>query len=142
MELSRVEKQALETIPAVESELQRDLLIARPDGGGRTLQQLINLPSLNVRGMASGWVGDQARTIIPSTATAELDLRLVKGIAPEDQVERIKAHAAKQGFFVIDHEPDEQTRREHANVLRISTGHGTPAARTPMDPPTARGGAS
>ncbi len=138
VELSRLEKQALEMIPAVEPQLQRDLLIARPDGSGRTLQQLINLPSLNVRGMASGWVGDQARTIIPSTATAELDLRLVKGIAPKDQVERIKAHAAKQGFFVIDHEPDEQTRREHANVIRISTGHGTPAARTPMDTPASR----
>jgi acetylornithine deacetylase/succinyl-diaminopimelate desuccinylase-like protein len=27
--------------------------------------------------MQSGWVGKQARTIIPATATAEMDIRLV-----------------------------------------------------------------
>ncbi|MHC4108835.1 MAG: M20/M25/M40 family metallo-hydrolase [Planctomycetota bacterium] len=137
-ELSEHERRALESIPAVESELQHDLLIPRPDGGGKTLQQLINLPSLNVRGLASGWVGTQVRTIVPATATAELDLRLVRGVAPERQVERIKAHARKQGFFVVEEEPTEAIRREHADVVWIRTGHATPAARTPMDTPVSR----
>jgi len=136
--LSPVERRAIDAIPPVEPGLQHDLLVARPDGGGNTLQQLINLPSLNVRGMASAWVGEHSRTIVPATATAELDLRLVKAIDPHEQVERIKAHAAKQGFHVVEEEPDAATRRQHAHVVLIETGHGTPAARTPMDTPASR----
>ena len=33
--------------------------------------------------LAAGWVGEQARTIIPPVATAELDIRLVKESDPE-----------------------------------------------------------
>ncbi|MDX1390352.1 MAG: M20/M25/M40 family metallo-hydrolase, partial [Acidobacteriota bacterium] len=81
--LSESERAALARIPRVEEALMDDLLVGRPEGDGLTLQELINLPSLNVRGMASGWVGEEARTIVPATATAEIDLRLVKGIEPQ-----------------------------------------------------------
>ena len=53
-------------------------------------------------------------------------------------MERIKAHAARQGSFVVADEPDEATRRAHPDVVWIRSGHGTPAARTPMDTPTSR----
>ena len=135
--LSERGRQALAAVPAIDAELQRELLIARPDGGGSSLQELINLPSLNVRGMASGWVGTQSRTIIPSSATAELDLRLVKNVSAQAQVERLRAHARKQGFYVVEDEPDAETRRGHRNVVRITGSHGTPAVRTRLDSPSA-----
>ena len=136
--LSATEREALRAIPAVEAELQDELFIARPEGAGASLQEAINLPSLNVRGIASGSVGDEARTIIPSSATAEIDMRLVKNVTPEAQVERLKAHVRKQGFHVVDDEPDAATRRVHAGVVRITSGPGTPATRTSMDTPISR----
>ncbi|MFQ5670330.1 MAG: M20/M25/M40 family metallo-hydrolase [Acidobacteriota bacterium] len=131
--LSASERHALAAVPRIENRLQDRLLIARPDGAGRSLQELINLPSLNVRGLGSGWVGRQARTIVPATATAEIDLRLVPDVDPLEQVERIKAHARRQGFFVVEKEPGAAVRRAHSLVVRITHGPGTPAARTSMD---------
>ncbi len=131
--LSPAERAAIEAIPPVEEDLKHDLLIAAPDGAGRSLQELINQPSLNVRGIRSAWVGAESRTIVPETATAEIDLRLVKDVLPDDQVERIRAHARGQGYHVVEEEPDEATRRRHSRVVRITRGNGVPASRAPMD---------
>jgi acetylornithine deacetylase/succinyl-diaminopimelate desuccinylase-like protein len=50
------------------------------------LIELLQLPSLNIRGMASSRVGNQASNVIPSTATAALDMRLVKGMDARETV--------------------------------------------------------
>jgi acetylornithine deacetylase/succinyl-diaminopimelate desuccinylase-like protein len=126
---------ALERIPAVEPALMDALLIARPDGGGRSLQDLINLPSLNLRGLRAGSVGDEARTIVPSSAIAEIDMRLVKGVTPDSQVARLREHIGKQGFFVVDREPTAEERRAHPLVLRLTRETGIPASRTSMETP-------
>ncbi len=136
--LGPAEQQALAAAPAVEDRLQRQLLIHRPDGGGRSLQELINLPSLNVRGLASAWVGGQARTIVPATATAEIDIRLVRDLDPAEQVERVRRHARQQGFHVVESEPDAATRRSHARVVAITGDAGIRAWRTPLDTPLSR----
>jgi len=136
--LSARERAAIEAIPAVEPALMKDLLIAHPEGAGRSLQELINLPSLNVRGMASGWVGSDVRTIVPSRATAEIDLRLVKDVMPDAQVERLRAHIRKQGYHVVDDEPDDDTLRSRRDVVRLTRSGGVPAARTSMETPVSR----
>ena len=136
--LSPGEREALRAIPPVEEALMDDLLLAKPDGGGRSLQELINLPSLNVRGLSSGWVGDEARTIVPAVAIAEIDLRLVKGIDPVTQFDRLVAHVRRQGFHVVQEEPGPETLRRHAQVVRITHGSGVPATRTSMDAPASR----
>ena len=69
--------------PEIDGELKREFVLGRTDGGGKRLVELLNLPSLNIRGMASARVGEKASNVIPSTATASIDLRLVKGIDPE-----------------------------------------------------------
>ena len=78
--------------------------------------ELINVPSLNVRGMASARPGQQASNVIPSTATATIDMRLVKGISHNEAVRRLTEHIRKQGYFVVDHEPDAATRMGHPKV--------------------------
>jgi len=65
-------------VPDDEESLKKLFGFARPDGVGETLQEAIQYPSLNVRGMSSGYVGSQARTIVPDQATAAIDIRLVK----------------------------------------------------------------
>jgi acetylornithine deacetylase/succinyl-diaminopimelate desuccinylase-like protein len=80
-------------------------------------------------------VGRQSRTIIPAEATATLDLRLVKGIEPHRQVERLIAHIKKQGYFVVKDEPDLETRLKHPLIARVVSEEGYPAVRTSMSLP-------
>ena len=137
--LSLRERQALAEIPNDEADLRHDLWLSRVDGGGASLQELINQPSLNVRGMASAHVGEQAANVIPSTATADIDLRLVKGLGHEEQAQRVIDHVAAQGYHVVTTEPGEATRMRYPRVAKVvvSAG-GYDAVRTPMDLPAAQ----
>jgi acetylornithine deacetylase/succinyl-diaminopimelate desuccinylase-like protein len=129
------EKKALKEMPATDAELMREYGLAGTDGAGRSLGELINEPSLNIDGLRSEDVGRQSRTIIPAEATATLDLRLVKGIEPRRQVERLIAHIKKQGYFVVKDEPDLETRLKHSLIARVLSEDGYPAVRTSMSLP-------
>jgi acetylornithine deacetylase/succinyl-diaminopimelate desuccinylase-like protein len=96
-------------------------------------------PSLNLNGVRAGDVLAQARNVIPTEAHATLDLRVVKGVSYLKQVERVRAHAAKQGFLVLDRAPTAAERSQHARIVRISAeSGGYDAERTAMDTPLAR----
>jgi acetylornithine deacetylase/succinyl-diaminopimelate desuccinylase-like protein len=137
--LSDMERKAVAEIPDTDVEQMRGLWLARTDGGGKKLAELINLPSLNIRGLSSGRTGSQAATIIPSSATAAIDMRLVKGVTREQAIARLVAHIRKQGFYVTTSEPDEATRLQHDKVaLVVVDAAGANAVRTPMDMPIAQ----
>ena len=55
----------------------KTLQIGELDKVGDTYQESIQFPSLNIRGMQSGWIDEKVRTIIPAWARAEIDIRLV-----------------------------------------------------------------
>lgn len=129
------EKKALKDMPDTDPELMREYGLAATDGGGRSLGEMINEPSLNIDGLRSEDVGRQSRTIIPSEATATVDLRLVKGIEPRRQVERLIAHIKKQSYFVTNGEPNLETRLKHPLIARVVSEEGYPAVRTPMNLP-------
>src|SRR5437763_1776717 len=131
--LGAAEKRALAEMPATDAELMRELGLASTEGAGRSLAELINEPSLNVDGLRSEDVGRNARTVIPAEATATVDMRLVKGIDPRKQVERLLAHIRKQGYFVVESEPDQATRLAHPLIARVTTADGYRAVRTPMN---------
>ena len=133
--LGEEERKALKVMPATDPELMREYGLAATEGGGRSLAELINEPSLNVDGLRSEDVGRQSRTIIPAEATSTIDLRLVKGIEPRRQVERLIAHVKKQGYFVVNDVPDLQTRLTHPKIARIVREEGYPAVRTSMSLP-------
>jgi len=135
--LSEFEREALTEAPVDDEEQMRQFAIAAPEMQG-TRFEVINLPSLNVRGLRSAWVGSEARTIVPDVAIASIDLRLVKDIDPAEQLERLIAHIRDQGYYVVRDEPDIQTRREHARVAKVMTSDGYPAFRTSMDLPVSR----
>ena len=133
--LGEEEKKALKEMPSTDSELMREYGLAATEGAGRPLAELINEPSLNIDGLRSEDVGRQSRTIIPAEATATVDLRLVKGIEPHRQVERLIAHIKRQGYFVVSGEPDLETRLKHPLIARVVSEEGYPAVRTPMNLP-------
>ena len=138
MPLSASELKALDEAPDNDELLKRELGLARTDGGGKRLTELYNLPSLNVRGLSSGSTGATARNVVPSTATADIDIRLVKGIEAKVAVERLVNYIRTQGYHVIETEPDDATRLKHPKVIKIVRHGGYNAVRISMDTPIAR----
>ncbi len=134
--LSESERRAIADAPQYDDTLRADLGLARSEGSGRNLLELINEPSLNINGISSGDIGALARNVIPTTATAVLDLRLVKGNDHVRQVQRLIDHIRKQGFRVIDRDPSDEERRRHPLIARVTTRTGGyNAERTAMDLP-------
>src|SRR5207253_543582 len=78
--LSELERRAIAKAPVIDRQLMEDLWLGRVEGAPKTLNELIAEPSLNIRGMASSRVGAQASNVIPATANASIDIRLVKGM--------------------------------------------------------------
>ncbi|HUB81718.1 MAG TPA: M20/M25/M40 family metallo-hydrolase [Bryobacteraceae bacterium] len=136
--LSPLEKRAIAEAPPIDDMLMREFWLGSTEGGGAKLNQLVTLPALNVRGMASSRTGNQASNVIPATATASIDIRLVAGMDAQETNNRVVEHIRKQGYFVVDKEPDAETRRSHARVALVTVRPGDNAVRTPMDLPVAQ----
>ena len=62
--------------------------------------------------------------MIPSTATASLDLRPVKGMDLDRTLQRVVDHIRGQGYFVVDKEPDAATRMAHPRVALVTIRPG------------------
>src|SRR6185312_16432046 len=105
--------------PDTDRELMRELALGRTEGGGWKLVELLNYPSLNIRGMSSARTGSGASNVIPASATASIDIRLVKGIDPEAAVKRVMDHIRKQGYRIVATEPDMQTRLATPKLIRV-----------------------
>src|SRR6185436_11008802 len=136
--LTAEERKAIDDIPDVAPVLMKAFGFARPESPDR-LELRHNLPTLNINAMeAGGGVGGQGRTIIPASARARLDLRFVKGVDPAKQFDRLVAHITKQGYFMVDKEPDADTRAAHPLLASVTRAGGYPAGRTAMDTPIAR----
>ena len=137
--LNAAELKAVADAPNIDRELMRELWLGSTEGDGQSLTELITLPSLNIRGMASSRVGAQASNVIPAEATASIDIRLVKGMDPQRTADRVSAHIRKQGFFVVDTPPTPEIRLAHPRVIWVDRGRvGLGAVRTPMDLPIAQ----
>ena len=124
----------LAQVPDDEPAIRAEMGIAAPDGVAPTYQESIQYPSLNVRGMSSAWVGSRVRTIIPPTATAEIDVRIVPESDPVRLVALILTHIQEQGFFVVyDRDPTDAERAEHDRIARMDHSIAYQAFRTPYD---------
>jgi len=127
---------AIKNAPQYDEELKRQLGLAATEGKGKTLLELINLPSLNINGMKTGNIGKLARNIIPSEANVVLGLRLVKGNDHKRQIEKLRKHVVEQGFYVIDRDPTDEERLKYPLIAKfIGESGGYNAQRTKMDLP-------
>jgi len=133
--LSESEKRAVAEAPDVDADLMREFWLGSTENTPMKLAELITLPSLNIRGMASSRVGNQASNVIPATATVTIDMRLVKGMDPRQTADRLIDHVRKQGFFVVDQEPSADVRRAHPKVALIVRRNAENPHRVSMDLP-------
>lgn len=114
--------------------------IAEPERRGLSLQQALQRPTLNIRGMASAYVGAEARTIIPDIAQVMIDIRLVKETRAKEMFQKVLAHIRKQGYHVVEEDPDVEIRARYPRIVKVRTrGGGTNAFRTsPLLPDSER----
>ena len=77
-------------------------------------------PTCNIAGLESGYNGKGAKTVLPATAQAKMDFRLVPNMVPEKQFERLKNHLKENGF---------------GDNIEVNFIHGETAARTSVSDP-------
>jgi acetylornithine deacetylase/succinyl-diaminopimelate desuccinylase-like protein len=138
IELTPEEQRVLDEVPDDLGNLKGKLGFSRADKVGDSLQEAIQYPSLNVRGLQSGWVGREARTIIPDRATAAIDVRLVRETPPDDIYEKLLAHVRAEGFHIVSADPDDATRAAHGRIVKVVRRGSTNAYRTELDSSVAR----
>jgi acetylornithine deacetylase/succinyl-diaminopimelate desuccinylase-like protein len=139
IDLSETEKKALAQITDPAPQMQMELGFAAAETKHLTfLESITSMPTLNINGITAANTGRLASNIIPATASATLDLRMVKGNIVEKQVSRVIEHIRRMGYHVVHTEPTDEERATHPNLIYIYTGQGYPAQRTPMDLPIAQ----
>jgi acetylornithine deacetylase/succinyl-diaminopimelate desuccinylase-like protein len=137
--LTPLEEQAIAEAPCNEDKLRQEFALGHTNGGGKPLVALLNEPTLNIDGMASARTGAKANNVVPSTATVDIDLRLVKGLDWKTQQQRVVDYVAAQGYFIADAPPDKTMLLAHPKVAFVKRDPvGYNAVRTPMDLPIAQ----
>ncbi len=134
--LNEEELKIIEQYPDTSDILKKEFGIAQPEGDQNLVERLL-LPSCNIRGFNGGAVGKHVQNIIPSSATASIDIRLVKKMDPSRTLDRVEEHIRGQGFHIVREDPDTETRRHHSRIAKIVRHEGYPAVRTKMDSPEA-----
>jgi acetylornithine deacetylase/succinyl-diaminopimelate desuccinylase-like protein len=120
-----------------DSESMRQLYgLGSTDGAASSFQEGLNLPAFSVHMMKGGEVGG----VIAASATAEIAMRLVKENTPRQMVDRVLAHIRKQGYFIVDKDPDTAMLAAHPRIAKVTTrgGAASGAWRTDPDVPEAR----
>ena len=131
--LDQTTKDILKATPHNEKQLQDLIQVGHFDRVGPNYQESIQYPSLNVRGMQSGWINEKVRTIIPAWARAEIDVRLVKESNPERLLNLIQQHVENQGYLVLNREPTKEERLAHPKVATFTSKVSYQSFRTPLE---------
>jgi acetylornithine deacetylase/succinyl-diaminopimelate desuccinylase-like protein len=133
-----LEMQAIEAAPSVDEGLVRELGIGAPETTER-IEMAVMRPAMNLRGIRSGDVGEQARNSIQTSATASIGLRLVPAQTPGFLREVVERHITSQGYLVVHQEPTAGQRAAHDRIAILDWSEaGYPAYRAPFDLPMAR----
>ncbi|MBI1851002.1 MAG: M20/M25/M40 family metallo-hydrolase [Planctomycetes bacterium] len=121
--LTRAERSALDALP-FPGGLLREMGVDRfaGDPALSPWEKLLCRPTANVAGIVSGWTGSGPKTIVPASATAKMDFRLVPDQDPDRLFDALVSHASTLGFGDVD----------------IKKLQAWPPSRTPLDDPFGR----
>lgn len=121
--ITELDREALDAMPFDSDDVMADLDIGGfTEGPGDSyLEKLLYYPTLNIAGFTSGYGGDGSKTIIPSTATLKMDMRLVADQDPHAMFERFRRHVESHVSEAVDVE-----------VIKMGT---MLPQRTPLDHP-------
>lgn len=98
--LSPLEEEALKKIPVDEAEILADwgLNTLDKEEGVSFYQSIMFRPTFNINGLESGYTGYGSQPIIPCTATAKVDIRLVSNQHPMDIYQKLLNHIRRRKF--------------------------------------------
>ncbi len=133
IEISEEVRDILRQVPDDETKIKQDFGIVETDNIGKNFQEAIQYPALGILGLEAGWVGKETRTIIPSSAIAELNIRLVKETDGERMIKLLKDYILAQGYYLVDDKPTEEERMSHAKIARFNAENSYGAFRTEFD---------
>lgn len=133
IEISPEVERILRQVPDNDRSIKERLQIARTDRVGGYYQEAIQYPSLNIRGMQSGWIDEKVRTIIPGWARAEIDVRLVLESDPDRLIRLIREHIEGEGYVVLDRIPNKEERMTHAKIATFTSEVSYQSFRTDFD---------
>ena len=126
----------MQEVPDDSESMRKRYGLGSTDGAASSLQEGLNLPAFSVHMLKGGEVGG----VIAASATAEIAMRLVKENSPRQMVDRVLAHIRKQGYFIVDKDPDTAMLAAHPRIAKVTTrgGSASGAWRTDPDVPEAR----
>jgi acetylornithine deacetylase/succinyl-diaminopimelate desuccinylase-like protein len=94
------------------------------------------MPTCNISGLVSGYVGEGSKTVLPSITIARLDFRLVPDMVPQIQFERLKKHIRK---YVLSKSNNNNNNynggSSNSTTIEIRLLGAEPAARTSINHP-------
>lgn len=126
-------KKYLEQVPDDEDSMKEKMQFRTPESVGSSYQESLQFPSLNVRGIQSGWVGSEARTIVPSECIAEIDIRLVIESDGYRLINLIKKHIESLGYYITENEPTKEERLNYDKIIKFTSRVSYPAFRTEIN---------
>lgn len=120
----------LNSVPYDSIALNNRLGIYTSEKVGSNYQESLQYPSLNIRQIGTSWTKLTLKTVIPEFATASLDVRLVPETDGKIQLQKIKDHIEKEGFYVIDRDPTDEERKTYPKIARFDASRVLNAYRT------------
>lgn len=99
--LSEEDRRLLEAMPYDAESVKSDTGVERfvlDQDEAQAKEDLAGVATCNIAGLWSGYTGDGTKTVLPSEATAKLDLRILPGMDPAVQADRLKRHLADGGY--------------------------------------------
>ena len=121
--LSQAAREAIDRVPIDVAEVVKGIGIDRlpPPDNLPYLDRIMARPTITINGLTSGYQGKGGKTVIPSEASAKIDMRLVPNQDPRTILELVEAHL----------------RRVAPDVEFIPSGGITRPSSTPLDHPLA-----
>jgi len=138
IEIDASTREMLAAVPDDEDAILAALGVSEPDAVAASLQEALQYPSLNIRGLSSAWTGAGARTIIPPEAVAELDIRLVMESDPKRLIGLVRQHIERLGYVVLDRPPNDAERLRWPRIVSLDAEISYGAFRSDPDSPPAR----
>lgn len=136
--ITEADRKAFATLPDYDDQIRKELGLTWTEFEDRSLIESYMYPTLTIRGLEGGNVGELSRNVIPTKAVASLGIRLAKGNDPGKMKDKVEAHIQKQGYHIVREDPDMETRLNYEKIAKVTRGSGYPAVRTPIDNPMAQ----
>ncbi len=125
--------QVMAAVPDNEEAIQKRAGFKEPEKVGINYQEAMQFPSLNVRGIRSAWVGNEARTIVPDKVIVEIDIRTVPNTDGNRLAGLVKEHIKQQGYTILDAVPTQEEMLSIEKPIFVEHTVSMYPFRTPLD---------